>query len=191
METTTEKQLNNKKTKGFFLRSGKECAYVAVLVALVIAAQLLLAAVPGVEVVTVLFVTYAFAFGVRRGMIAATAFSLLRMLVFGFSPTVLVLYLVYFNGLAAAFGGIGNGVQKPLRALWWIVITACVFTACFSLLDGIITPLWYGFSARATRVYFTASLPFMLPQIICTAISVSVLFLPLQKAFSLIKKGLK
>ena len=173
------------------MRSGKECAYVAVFVALVIAAQLLLAAVPGVEVVTVLFVTYAFVFGVRRGLLAATAFSLLRMLVFGFSPTVLVLYLVYFNGLAAAFGGIGRIVKKPLFALWWVVLLSCAFTVCFTMLDNIITPLWYGFSARATRVYFTASLPFMIPQIICTAISVGVLFLPLQKAFSLIKKGLK
>ena len=54
--------------------SAKECAYIAVFVALVIAAQLAFSAVPGVEVVTVLFVAYAFTFGVARGMIAATAF---------------------------------------------------------------------------------------------------------------------
>ena len=189
---SAEEQLNNRgKKRRFALRSGKECAYLAVFVALVIAAQLLLAAVPGVEVVTLLFVGYAFVFGVRRGMIAATAFSLLRMLVFGFSPTVLLLYLVYFNGLTALFGGLGRVVKKPLRSLWWLVLVACVCTALFSVIDAILTPLWYAFSPRATQAYITATLPFMIPQIICTAVSVGVLFIPLQKAFSFIKKGLK
>lgn len=181
-----------KKTKRqIAVRSGKECAYLAVFVALVIAAQLIFAAVPGVEVVTVLFVCYSFVFGVRRGTIAATAFTLLRQLIFGFSPTVLILYIVYFNGLAALFGWLGHVVKKPLVSLWWLVLVACVCTACFSLLDGVITPVWYGFSERATKAYFAASFPFMIPQIVCTAISVGVLFLPLQKAFAMIKKGLR
>ena len=181
-----------KKTKNeFAVRSGKECAYLAVFVALVIAGQLAFSAVPGVEIVTVLFVSYAFVFGVRRGMIAATAFALLRQLLFGFSPTVLVLYLVYFNGLTAVFGALGRVVKKPLLALWWIVIVACVCTACFTMMDNLITPIWYGFSERAAKVYFMASLPIMLPQIICTALSVGVIFLPLQRVFLLVRKSLK
>ena len=181
-----------KKTKNeFAVRSGKECAYLAVFVALVIAGQLAFSAVPGVEIVTVLFLSYAFVFGVRRGMIAATAFALLRQLLFGFSPTVLILYLVYFNGLTAVFGLLGRVVKKTLLALWWIVIVACVCTACFTMMDNLITPIWYGFSERATKVYFMASLPFMLPQIICTALSVGIMFLPLQRVFLLVRKSLK
>ena len=181
----------NKKSGGrIAVRSGKECAYLALFVALVIASQLALSALPGVEVVTVLFVGYSFVFGVRRGTISATAFSLLRQLIFGFSPTVLILYLVYFNGLAALFGVLGKVVKKPLLALWWIVLVACVCTACFTMLDNILTPLWYGFSKRATKAYITASLPFMIPQLICTALSVGLLFLPLQKTFSLVGKSL-
>jgi energy-coupling factor transport system substrate-specific component/cob(I)alamin adenosyltransferase len=176
--------------KEIAVRSGKECAYLAIFVALVIVAQLVFAAVPGVEVVTVLFLSYAFVFGVRRGTIAATAFALLRQLIFGFSPTVLILYLVYFNGLAALLGTLGRVVKKPLYALWWIVLVACVCTACFTMMDNILTPLWYGFSKRAIKAYITASLPFMIPQIICTALSVGFLFLPLQKTFYLIGKNL-
>lgn len=183
---------DTKKTKRqIAVRSGKECAYLAVFVALVIAAQLILAAVPGVEVVTLLFVGYAFVFGVRRGLIAATAFTLLRQLVFSFSPTAFILYIVYFNGLTALFGWLGYVVKKPTVSLWWLVIVACACTACFSLIDGIITPVWYVFSERATKAYFMATLPFMIPQIICTALSVGILFLPLQKAFAFIKKGLR
>ena len=58
----------------------RDCAYIAVFVALVIGAQLALSVVPGLELVTVLFVVFSFTFGVKRGMIAATAFSLLRQL---------------------------------------------------------------------------------------------------------------
>lgn len=174
-------------------RAAKESAYLAVFVALVIAAQLALSLLPGVELVTVLFVAYAFVFGVRRGMLAATAFSLLRMLLFGFYPSVLILYLVYYNGLTAAFGGIGKGVKKGRegRALWWILLVACLFTATFSMLDNVITPLWYGFTARAAKAYFFASFSVMLPQIVCTAVSVGILFLPLQKIFLFVKKGLR
>ena len=188
---TEEQQNIPAKKKALVWRSGKECAYLAVFVALVIAAQLLLASIPGVEVVTLLFVVYSFVFGVRRGMISATAFSLLRMLVFGFSPTVLILYLFYFNGLTAAFGGLGKVIKKPLRWLWLLVLIACACTTIFNLTDAILTPLWYAFSARATQAYFLAMLPFMIPQIICTAVSVGVLFIPLQKTFAFIKRGVK
>ena len=179
-----------RKGKSLTVRGAKECAYLAVFVALVIAAQLCFAALPGVELVTVLFVCYAFVFGIKRGMLAATAFALLRQLLFGFYPVVLILYLLYFNGLAALFGCIGRTVKKPVRALWWIVLTACVCTLCFSLLDAILTPLWYGYTKRAARAYFIASLSFMLPQIVCTAVSVGVLFIPLQRVLKRIKKGL-
>ena len=54
---------------------GKDCAYIAVFVALTIAAQLCLSFLPGVEVVTVLFVAFSFVFGCRKGIAAATAFA--------------------------------------------------------------------------------------------------------------------
>ena len=103
--------------KNIIKNTAKEIAPLAVFVALVIAAQFVLSFVPGVEIVTVLFVSYAFVFGMRRGMLAATAFALLRQLLFGFYPTVLVLYLLYFNGLAALFGWLGQKVKNPLRDL--------------------------------------------------------------------------
>ena len=179
-----------KDKKKIAARSAKECAYLAVFVALVIGLQVALSALPGVELVTLLFVTYAFVFGIARGMLAATAFSLLRQLVFPFSPTVLVLYLVYYNLLAATFGGFGKIVKKPSACLWWLTLAACLCTVCFTLFDNVITPWWLGFSIKARRAYFYASLSFMIPQVICTAVTVGVLFYPLQRVFRQIKKGL-
>lgn len=181
---------NGKKLKKITARSAKECAYLAVFVALVIAMQLALSFVPGVEIVTVSFVAYSLVMGARRGTVAATAFSLLRQMVFGFFPTVLVLYLIYFNLLALCFGLIGLKWKASAKTLPWLVLIACACTVCFTLIDNVITPLWYGYSAKATKAYFFASLPFMIPQVICTAVSVSFLLIPLVKAFSFARKQL-
>jgi hypothetical protein len=184
-------QTRRKTVKQRALRTSKEIAYVAVFVALVIAAQLVFAMIPGLEVVTVLFVSYAFAFGVCRGMLAATAFSLLRQLVFGFVPSVLALYLLYFNFLTLLFGLLGRIVKRPSLNLWWLVVIACVCTALFSMLDNLITPFWLGYGWEETKKYFVLSLPVMFPQIGCTGVTVGFLLLPLVKAFRLSKRGLQ
>jgi len=170
--------------------SARECAYLAVFLALVIGAQAVLSAVPGVELVTVMFVAYAFTLGVRRGMLAATAFSLLRQIVFGFYPLVLVLYLVYYNLLCVVFGLLGRSIKTPLKWIALVAVIACICTVCFTLLDNILTPLWYGYGKKSTLLYFRASLPFLIPQVVCTAITVPVLFFPLHKVFLLMKRNL-
>ena len=176
-----------KRRKKAAARSAKECAYLAAFVALVIAVQLALSVIPSVELVTVMFVAYAFALGVKRGMIAATAISLLRQLGFGFFPTVLVLYLVYYNLLTLCFGLLGGKLRTTPKNLPWLVLIACACTVCFTMIDNVLTPLWYGYSARAAKAYFISSLPFMIPQVVCTAISVACLFLPLSKVFFIVK----
>ena len=181
-----EKQKTN--GKKIAVRSAKECTYIAVFVALVIAAQLAFATVPGVEVVTVLFVSFSFALGIARGCLAATAFSTLRQVVFGADLKILALYLVYYNFLSAVFGLLGKAVKKPHRKLFWIVLIACVCTVIFTLLDNVLTPLWYGYNEKGARLYFQYSLPVLIPQTVCTAITVALLFLPLWKIFSLCVK---
>ena len=180
------RRYDKKRNKG---RTAKECALLAVFVAVVIAAQLMLSVVPGVEIVTVLFVSYSFAVGWKRGMFTATAFSLLRQIIFGFFPTVLILYLVYYNLLTFCFGMLGRKIKEPVKYLPLIVILACLGTVFFTMLDNLLTPLWYGYSQKATELYFFASLPFLIPQIICTAVSVVGLFLPLWKVFKMVYKA--
>ncbi len=185
-----QENTRKKASKGL-VYSAKECAYLAVFVALVIAAQLALSALPSVELVTVLFCAYAFAFGIRRGLAAATAFSLLRQLLFGFYPTVLLLYLTYYNFLALVFAVLGKKIKKPLRFLPLLIVCACACTVVFTMTDNLLTPLWYGYSARAARAYFLASLPFLGTQLISVSLSVGVLFFPLYRVFSLVKRTLR
>lgn len=189
MKNQQPKQNQNKKVSRL-ASSAKECAYIAVFVALVVAVQFALSFVPGVELVTVMFVCFSFVMGVKRSVISATAFSLLRQLVFGFYPTVLVLYLVYFNLLSVVFALLGKKITSAIKYLSIIVLIACLCTVLFTMTDNILTPLWYGYSLRATKAYFMASLPFMISQVICTALSVTILFIPLIKAFNLVKTNL-
>ena len=169
-----------------FISSAKECAYIAVFVALVIAAQAMLSSLPNVEVVSVLFISYAFVFGWKRGMLSATVFALLRQFLFGFYPTVLILYLTYFNILALLFGLIGQFTKKKICVFPLIVLLATVCAVGFTLFDNMLTPLWYGYSQRATQLYIKASLPFMASHVFSVAISVGILFLPLSRAFEVI-----
>ena len=183
-------KMKDKKTKEnkSLVFTGRECAYAAIFVALTIAAQLALSAIPGVEIVTLLFVAYAFTLGTARGMICATAFSLIRQLIFGFYPTVLILYLVYYNLLCIVFGFLGKYIKEPVKFLWVIVVIACICTILFTMMDCVITPLWYGYTKRATEIYFKAALGFMIPQVICTAITITLLFLPFRKVFLICTK---
>ena len=156
-------------------KSVYELTHAALFVALLLGVQTAFSALPGVELVTVLFVSYAYSFGVKRSTFVATAFSIVRQLVFGAFLKVLILYLVYFNLLCLVFGLLG----KKERPLWLVVLVACLCTAFFTLFDNLLTPLYYGFTASATKAYFIASLPFALPQIVCTFFTVGSLFLPL------------
>ncbi len=187
MSEKFESQNSNKK-RGY---AAKECAFVAVFVALVIASQLVLSFIPGVELVTVLFISYAFVMGWKRGVIATCVFSLLRQIVFGIFPVILILYLVYYTLLTVCFGFFGKRIKRLAKFLPLIVAVACVGTVCFTMLDNLLTPLWYGYATKATRMYFYSSLPFMLPHVICTAVSVACLFLPLTFVFRKVRDMLE
>ena len=91
-----------------FRRGAGYAAVVAVFTALLLAAQYALWFVKGVELVTVLLLVFSYRFGVRCGVLSAVAFSLLRCLLFGFFPNVVLLYLLYYPLFAACFGLLGN-----------------------------------------------------------------------------------
>ena len=154
---------------------------VAMCVALLIAGQLALSSVTGIEIVTVMLLCFCYCYGIRHGVAIATTFSLLRCFVFGFQVNVIALYLIYYNLFAIFFGWLGarfTGKNALLKTVI-IVASAVIFTVLFTLLDDVITPLIYGFSENAAKVYFYQSLTAMIPQTVCTAVTVTLLFHPL------------
>lgn len=171
------------------MRAAKEIALNGVFTALLIGGQFVLSGISGVEIVTVLLLSFSYYFGIRRGLFVANAFSLLRCLIFGFFPNVIILYLVYYNLFVLAFGLLGIRFKKELNLVIHIilVITACIMTIIFTGLDDIITPLYYRFSIDAMRAYALASLTTVIPQVICTIVTVSFLLPILNRVFGNIK----
>lgn len=169
------------------MRATKFITVTALFTALLMGVQFALSGIAGVELVTVVFLAFCFCAGVKAGVTVAVAFSLIRCFLFGFYPSVIALYLIYYVSFALFFGFLGNkfGRRVTPKSFIVVLVLVCVFTACFSLLDDVITPLIYGFGEKATVAYFYASLPFMLSQTICAFISVSLLFFPLVRVFSL------
>ena len=170
--------------RGPLFRSAKDVAAVGVMTALLIAAQYALSPVAGVEIVTPLLLCFCCAFGPLRGALTAIAFSLLRCLLNGFALNVVALYLVYFPLFAVAFGFLGRAAAGLSLARRTVAVTVCavLFTACFTLLDDVLTPWILGFSARTAQVYFLASLPVLGVQCACAAVTVPLLYPPLSAA---------
>ncbi len=235
----------------------KEIAYIALMTAILTGGQFVLANVAGVEVVTVLLLCFAWKTGPRAGVLIGIAFSLLRCFIWGFYPSVIVLYLIYYPLFAVLFGCLGR-IKKEgwsnfpvwgliladvilaavmagagycaisdflkisalaevmVKNLLWVIFAlsavlfvilnvlfilkksgrlkrdelmktvvitavAAMCTICFSLIDDVITPLFYGwgFDSVAAATYFYTSFLAMVPQTVCTIVTVSLFFLPL------------
>lgn len=174
--------------KNILFRSAKEIALMSIMTALLLASQFVLAAIQGVEVVTVFLLSFCVAFGARRGMLVATAFSFMRCFIYGFFPNVVILYLVYYNFFALVFGLLGLAIAKlPVYAkIIILTVAATLLTACFTLLDDLITPWMLGYTEKSARVYFYASLPVLGIQCVCAAVTVALLWYPLSKVFSVV-----
>lgn len=168
------------------MNTAKKIILPSVFTALLLGGQFVLSGISGIEVVTVLLLTFSYKFGVKQGLLVANAFSLLRCFIFGFFINVLILYLIYYNLFVLVFGFLGKAFQKTysVKKHLVIILVAVVMTILFTLLDNIITPLLFSYSLSLRKVYFISSLYTMIPQIICTFITVAVIFPILLKVFS-------
>lgn len=162
------------------MKTAKEIALISVFTALLIGGQFVLSGISGIEIVTVLLLSFSYYFGIRRGLLVANVFSLLRCFIFGFFVNVIILYLVYYNLFVVVFGILGSKLKKELnlKILTVVVLVASLMTVIFTGLDDVITPLYYRFSMNAMKAYAIASLTTVIPQVICTILTV-ILLLPI------------
>lgn len=117
--------------------------------ALLLGGQSVLQPVSGVEVVTVLLLTFSYSFGWKRGVPVAVCFSFLRCFLFGFYPYVIVLYLLYFPPFALLFGILG----KKRRFSAWIPALLIVGMGAASLVFAVVgVPL--DFVGKSVSVMF-------------------------------------
>lgn len=160
------------------MSSAKKVILPGVFTALLLGGQLALSGISGVEVVTVLLLSFTYYFGIVQGLFVANAFSLLRCFIFGFYPVVILLYLIYYNLFVVIIGLLGKAFnhEYSLKKHLIVIVAAVLLTASFTMIDNILTPLMYAFNLNATKAYFIASLPTLFGQCICTSVTVSLLF---------------
>lgn len=126
----------------------KQLAFCAVMTALLVAVQYAMSFVSGVELVTVFFLCFCYVFGARCGVLTGIAFSLLRCLLFGFTPNVIVLYLVYYCLFAALFGTVGR--RKPPSWVCPALLTALAAMCVYFAVKGL--PISVLYRARVSAM---------------------------------------
>ncbi len=164
-----------------------------VFTALLIGAQFALSGIAGVEFVTVLLLVFCYNCGVRQGMLVANAFTILRCVLFGFMPTVILLYAIYYNLFAVLFGLVGKAFKRKYSIAKHaaLVLLAVAMTALFTVIDNIITPLFFEYSTQAAKAYWLTSLYTAVPQMLCALITTLCLFPPLLKLLQVNHIGIK
>lgn len=78
---------------------------------------------------------------------------------------------------------------ERVKNLVFVTAVCCMCTVSFTLLDDVITPAFYGYSAEAAHAYFITSFTAMLPQTVCTFATTVALFYPLTKIFTMFSKS--
>ena len=167
--------------------STKNLIFCALFVAILLASQLVLSSIAGVEIVSVLLLAFSYKKGVKNGLMVASAFSLLRCFIFGFMPNVIVLYLIYYNLFALVFALVGKkfAYNYSVKSHIICIVLSGVMTICFTLLDCFITPLMYVFNFTSANAHFIASIPVIIPHVICVGATTIFLYFPLVKVLSI------
>lgn len=171
------------------MSAAKEISLVSIFTALLIGGQFVLSGISGIEVVTVLLLSFSFYFGIKRGLFVATSFSILRCFIFGFFLNIIILYLIYYNLFVVVFGLLGKKFNKTIK-IWRhviIIVVAMVMTVLFTLLDNTIATFYYGYTWEVAKRYYLLSLTALVPQVICTFLTVLLLLPILIKLYSLTK----
>ena len=130
------------------MMKSKEIVNCAVMTAMLITVQYALSFVSGIELVTVLFISYCYFFGIRCDILTGVAFSLLRCLLFGFMPHILVLYIAYYSLLALIFGTIG--MRKSLLLACPCLLTLIISICSYFLIWEV--PISFLFRAKISNI---------------------------------------
>lgn len=176
--------MNNRSLVG---GAAKKIALVGIAAATIECGKLALAALPNIEVVTLLCALYGYVFG-PLGVLAALVFVFIEPIIWGVN-TWLVLYFIYWPLVASVFWLFG--IIK-LKNRWILTAAAILLTVFFGILSafvdvglfsGYFDNFWYRFS-----VYYLRGLPFYITQTVTNAVLFPLLFRLLSEKLINIKK---
>ena len=157
-------------------------AVTAMLAALLTGGKFVLAAIPNVEIVTLLCALYGYTFG-WTGIAATYLFVVIESLLWGVQSWVLT-YVLYWPFVAFIFYLLGGRVSNR----WILTAVACVLTVWFGVLSSLVdTGLFTGFFDRffyRFSIIYVRGVAFYVTQIVCNAVLFPIAFIPLHRRLS-------
>ena len=159
------------------LSAARSVALIGVMAATLECAKLALAALPNIEVVTILLALYGYVFGLH-GVAAAYVFVMIEPVIWGVGSWV-ISYLLYWPTVAFVFMLLGRArVRKRTTLTGAALLLTLIFSILTSLVDvglfmGYFDRFFYRFG-----IYYLRGIPFYLAQLITNAVLFPILFLP-------------
>lgn len=169
-------------TKGKICHSKSTALYVtrvAVMAAMLTALKFALSFVPNVEVVTLMIIVYGSAMGLVYALPAVIVFCTVEVAIYGVGSWVL-LYFVHWTLLAVAASVLLRG-----RRVWLAVILGVVASMLFGVLSACCDTLFCASSLAPSRLgdywvaYYLKGIYFDVAHVISSAVTVTVLYVPL------------
>ena len=155
-----------------------QAAYIAVCAATLTAGKAALAAIPNVEVVSLLLGVYGYVFGLA-GVLSSLVFCAVEVLIWGAGSWV-VLYFIYWPLFTLLFALLSKAkIKSRLIPLLCALTMTAFFGVLSSLIDtGLFTGFHENFWNRFAVLYVRGG-AFYLTQIVCNAVAFTLLFSPL------------
>ncbi len=162
------------------ISAARAVATVGILAAVTECAKLALAALPNVEVVTLLVALWGYVFG-WVGVCATAVFVCVEPLIWGVNTWVIT-YFLYWPPLSVLFMILSRcRVRNRVALTAAAVVMTFWFGVLSSLVDvGLLTGYFDNFLYRF-GIYYARGVPFYAVQIACNAVLFPLCFLPLEK----------
>lgn len=183
--------------------STRELVLMALLSAALTAGKMALAAIPNIEIVSLLLIIYALSFGMVKGVIISVIFTLTDCFIYGFNTWTVMYFVVWpvlvvITCLARPLLDrlrIGKG-EKGLAAgqLLGYSVMSAIYGFAFGFMCAIIEAAFMGGSHggyfKYLIAYWVSGLPFDALHCAGNFCVALVLFLPLRELFRRLKRGL-
>jgi energy-coupling factor transport system substrate-specific component len=154
----------------------QDLVLISILSASITAGKLALSFVPNVEVVSLLFIVYTVALGVKRTWLIAVIFATTEIFLYGFSTWVLGYYVVWpMLILATGF------LKGKIKSEYGFATISGIFGISFGFLFALFESLFYGIAYG--MAYWVRGIPLDIIHGASNYILAIILFKPLVKVF--------
>ncbi len=163
-----------------FIFTAQSLAYIALFAATLTGGKLALAAVPNMEIVTILILAYGSVFGVFYVLPATMIFCVVETMLYGFGTWV-VSYFIYWNVL-----GVLAALLLKKQKMWQALILGVAATAFFGVLTTAVDVVFICINQKTVSVFFKyfaakymLGIWFYVAHVSSAIVSVLVLYKPL------------